>query len=385
MLKIETRAIYLPEPVTNTPVIYIDQGRIVHVGKNYELADQPAMDFKDFDLIPGFIELQINGAFGEDFSNDPGSIWRVAARLPELGITTVLPTIITSPLEAVQEALAVWKAGPPPGYRGARIPGLHLEGPYLNPLKKGAHREQYLKLPSLAETSNWSPENGVRMVTLAPELPGAPSLIRSLTARGILVSAGHSMATTEDMALGIEAGIRSGTHMFNAMRPLDHRDPGIAGVLLSHDRLKTGIIVDGIHVSPEVVRIIYRCKKPFGFFLVSDAMAALGMSPGKYELAGREVQVNESQAVLKNGTLAGSILTPAESLRNFQRFCSCSLSEALVGWTTTPAAMLDFEDFGYLEAGKQADMVFLDDHGRVAATMIAGDMVYQAPWAKIAT
>ena len=199
------------------------------------------------------------------------------------------------------------------------------------------------------------------------------------------MSAGHSMATTGEMNLGIEAGIRSGTHMFNAMRPLDHRDPGIAGLLLSNDQLKTGIIVDGIHVSPEVIRIIYNCKKPSGFYLVSDAMAALGMSPGKYQLAGREVQVNESRAVLKNGTLAGSILTPAESLRNFQRFCSCSLSEALAGWTTTPAAMLDIEGSGNLRTGAQADMVFLDDHGRVAATMISGDLVYKAPWAQIAT
>ena len=384
MLKIEARAIYIPKPVTNVPVICIDQGRIIHIGEDCAADVQAAKDFKEFDLIPGFIELQINGAFGEDFSNDPNAIWRVAARLPELGITTVLPTIITSPPEAVQEALSVWKAGPPPGYRGARIPGLHLEGPYLNPLKKGAHREQYLRLPSLTETSNWTPENGVRMVTLAPELPGALSLIRALSSRGIIVSAGHSMATSEEMNLGIDAGIRSGTHMFNAMRPLEHRDPGIAGLLLSNDQLRTGIIVDGIHVSPEVVRIIYRCKKPSGFFLVSDAMAALGMSPGKYQLAGREVQVNESRAVLKNGTLAGSILTPAESLRNFQRFCSCSLSEALVGWTTTPAGMLDIEGFGNLRSGAQADMVFLDDHGRVAATMISGDLVYQAPWAQIA-
>jgi N-acetylglucosamine-6-phosphate deacetylase len=382
MLKIETRAIYIPEPVTNAPVICIDQDRIVQVGENCASDSQPAKDFKDFDLTPGFIELQINGAFGEDFSNDPGAIWRVAARLPELGITTVLPTIITSPAEAVQEALAVWKAGPPAGYRGARIPGLHLEGPFLNPLKKGAHREQNLRLPSLAEISNWTPENGVRMVTLAPEMPGALSLIRSLSSRGVLVSAGHSMASTADMELGIDAGIRFGTHMFNAMRPLDHRDPGIAGLLLSNDHLKTGIIVDGIHVAPDVVRIIYRCKKPAGFFLVSDAMAALGMSPGRYQLAGREVQVNESRAVLEDGTLAGSILTPAESLRNFQRYCNCDLSEALVGWTTTPAAMLGVEDLGILRAGAQADMVFLDDHGRVAATMIAGDLVYQAPWAQ---
>ena len=145
MLKIETRAIYLPEPVTNAPVICIDQGRIIHIGEDCAADVQAAKNFKEFDLIPGFIELQINGAFGEDFSNDPHAIWRVAARLPELGITTVLPTIITSPPEAVQEALAVWKAGPPAGYHGARIPGLHLEGPYLNPLKKGAHREQLFK------------------------------------------------------------------------------------------------------------------------------------------------------------------------------------------------------------------------------------------------
>ncbi len=307
MFTIEARNIYTPKPIPGAQVICIDQDRISHIGQTCDQPDNTVFSLSDFDVVPGFIEIQINGAFGKDFSQEPSAIWDVGARLLELGITTFLPTIITSPVGAVQKAMAVWQAGPPAGYRGAHIPGLHLEGPYLNPLKKGAHREQFFRQPALSEISTWTRENGVRMVTIAPELPGALSIIRALASRGILVSAGHSMATAKEMAIAIEAGIQCGTHIFNAMRPLDHREPGIAGILLSDDRLKVGIIVDGVHISPEIIKVIYRSKGETGFFLVSDAMAALGMSPGKYQLASREVRVNEKSALLENDILAGSI------------------------------------------------------------------------------
>ena len=183
-------------------------------------------------LAPGFIDLQFNGAFGDDFTADPATIWRVAEQLPRYGVTAFLPTIITAPLEKVAAGQKVVTDGRPDRFRGAWPLGLHVEGPFLNPQKKGAHNPKHLRLPSVEAVAGWSPETGVRLVTLAPELPGALEMIVALADRGVLVSAGHSMATFDQAVAGFDAGARYGTHLFNAMPTLGHRDPGLAGALL---------------------------------------------------------------------------------------------------------------------------------------------------------
>ncbi len=383
MIQIRAHSIYTPQPVAATQLINIKHGRVLSIGEPAQSDSLTIYDLPAYRLVPGFVELQINGAFGVDFTNDPGQIWRVGQRLVELGITTFLPTIITSPLDSINNAMQIWQTGAPKDYRGAAVPGFHIEGPYLNPQKKGAHRLEFFRKPSLAEISEWSPSNGIRMVTLAPELPGAREVISQLNRCAVLVSAGHSNATAEQLREAIEAGLSAGTHIFNAMGALEHRIAGLVSVLLTEDRLKVGLIADGIHLAPEVVKIVQRCKGAGNIFLVSDAMAALGLSPGEYQLAGREVNVNETSARLEDGTLAGSILTPTESLRNFAAFTQCPFEEALACWTSTPAGMLHLEDAGRLTTGLPADLVALDDRGRVAGTMIAGDWVFIAPWANI--
>ena len=260
--------------------------------------------------------MQLNGAYGADFTNDGRAVASVAARLPETGVTAFVPTIITSPwaeypnrLREVREASR--------NLAGARVLGVHLEGPYLNPAKKGAHNPAFLRAPNVDEMLRWADES-VRMVTLAPELPGALDAIKALRARGIVVSAGHSNATCEQAMAGFDAGLGWVTHLFNAMRALGHREPGLPGATLTSP-VPCGMIVDGIHTHPSIVKLAYRAKGASSLTLVTDAMEAMGMPPGRYRLSDREVIVDETSARLADGTLAGSILTMDQAVRNIDR------------------------------------------------------------------
>ncbi len=233
--------------------VFVQNGKIQTTGTTAYLPIPP--DVRMFDasgliLSPGWIDLQFNGGFGRDFTEDPESVWEVGAQLPQFGTTAFLPTIISSPLDKVDRAIKVMKQGPPPGYSGAIPLGLHIEGPFLNPAKKGAHNPQYLQTPDFKTVRNWDKENGVRLVTLAPELSGAGELIRALHGRDVIVSAGHSLADFDQAQVGFQAGISYGTHLFNAMHRLDHSLPGLVGALLNNSKVVVGLIVDGIHVHP---------------------------------------------------------------------------------------------------------------------------------------
>ena len=289
-------------------------------------------------LAPGFIDLQFNGAFGHDLTHSPQSLWRVASQLPRHGVTSFLPTIITSPLSTVRLAQEIWHQGPPEGFNGSRAIGLHVEGPFLNPAKRGAHNPKYLRPPSVEEVAHWSPESGVRLVTLAPELLGAMDVIGALTKRGVVVSAGHSMATYEQARTSVMAGISYATHLFNAMPELHHRKPGLIGALLSDERVTIGLIADGVHVHPSLVKLIWHMTGSNRLNLVTDGMAALGMPPGDYGLGDYKVTVTGEKATLSNGTLAGSILSMDQALRNLLNYTGCSQAEAVRTITTTPAS-----------------------------------------------
>jgi N-acetylglucosamine-6-phosphate deacetylase len=337
----------------------------------------------DFDcggalLAAGFIEIQLNGGFGVDFTRTPESIWQVAAQLPQYGITSFLPTIITSPLETVQRAQQVLQAGPPTGWCGAWPLGLLVEGPFLNPAKKGAHNPNYLRLPSVQQDLDWSPQTGIRIVTLAPELPGAENLVRRLKDRGVIVFAGHSLATFEQAQTAFSWGVRGGTHLFNAMPPLETRAPGLIGALLTTPGVVFGLIVDGIHVHPANVRLAW-ATQPDGLILVTDAMAALGMSPGTYCLGDFDVQVDQVSARLVDGTLAGSILTANTAVANLAKFVRCSPAQALAAFSARPADLLGLQEYGRLRVGNRADLTLLDweQDAKVLATFVAGQLVYQ--------
>lgn len=383
MCYIHGATLYTPEAFLDNAAVLVDQGRIVAVDTASALpcpAGAEVINATGLLLVPGFIELQLNGGFGDDFTDDPATIWRVAEKLPRYGVTAFLPTIITAPLDKVALGQQVVTQCRPAGFHGAEPLGLHVEGPFLNPQKKGAHNPAYLRPPSLKAVAGWSPETGVRLVSLAPELPGALDVIRVLADRGVLVSAAHSMATYAEALAGFDAGIRYGTHLFNAMPVLGHRDPGLPGALLADDRATVGLIGDGIHVHPAMVKLVWRLLGPGRLNLVTDAMAALGMAPGVHRLGDFEVTVDETSARLADGTLAGSILSPDQALRNLIAFTGCTLRDALATVTTTPAKALGLDhERGRIAPGYVADLALLTPDLRVQATMVAGEAVYTAP------
>lgn len=363
--------------------LLVADGRIARLGTGGGLAAPPGariLPAAGLVLAPGLIDLQLNGAFGHDFTGEPDSIWTAAAQLPRYGVTAFLPTIITAPLEAIAAAQAVLQSGPPPGFHGAQPLGLHREGPFLNPEKKGAHPERYLRPPDPEDYRDLRPVKGVRLVTLAPELPGAEDVVRALVGRGVLVSAGHSQASFQEAQAAFSWGIRYATHLFNAMRTFHHHEPGLVGAALTDPHLTCGLIVDGIHLHPAVVQTIYRTVGINRISLVTDAIAALGMPPGRYTIGAQPIVVTEDSARLEDGVLAGSILSLDTAARNFQRITGCTQEQALGTVTTTPARLLGEADRrGRLAPGLRADLVLLTPEMDVAATICGGNLAYVNP------
>ena len=286
------------------------------------------------------LDIQVNGAGGFDLTEEPESVWRVGTVLARFGTTAFLPTLVSPSWSIVERAQAVLAAGPPPGYVGAAPLGWHVEGPFLSPLRAGAHDLASLKPPDVSAVAGWAPATGIRMVTLAPELPGALDVVAALVANGVVVSAGHSAATFEHAVVGFDAGIRAVTHLFNAMAPLDHREPGLVGAALADDRVTIGIIPDGLHVHPAVVALVRRAVGGDRLAVVTDAIAALGMPPGVHRLAGRAVDCDETSARLPNGTLAGSVLGLDQAVGNLATFAGLDAADAARAATVVPRRLL---------------------------------------------
>ena len=381
MLAIRHATLLTPDASIDDGTVCLAGGRIVVAG-GPETPIPPGAEVRDaagLILAPGFIDLQVNGGFGQDFTADPATIWPVAAALPRFGVTAFLPTIITSPLTTVRAAQEVVTAGPPPGWAGARPLGLHLEGPFLNPGKKGAHNPAYLRHASPADIAGWSPETGVRLVTLAPELPWAYETITALAQRGIVASAGHSLASYDEAVTGFDSGARYATHLFNAMPALHHREPGLAAAALADRRVTIGLIPDGLHVHPALVTLVWRLLGPERLNLVTDAMAAMGMPPGEYALGDYRVTVEADSARLDDGTLAGCVLSLDAILRAFRSFTGAPLPEALATVTTTPARLLGLTgQLGRVAPGHSADLVLLTPDLRVVETFVGGQSVFRA-------
>jgi N-acetylglucosamine-6-phosphate deacetylase len=362
----------LPNATIGEATIRVEQGVITQVVPGLDsFADLTTGGY----IAPGWVDLQVNGAFGLDFSTDGGGVAEVAARLPQTGVTSFLPTLITSPFEGYSERVSdVQRASL--DATGANVLGIHLEGPYLNPAKCGAHNPALFRAVDVDEIVRWAGGDMIRIVTLASELPGALEAVRRLRRRGIVVSAGHSNATFDEALAGFEAGITWGTHLFNAMRTLDHREPGLSGALLA-SRVPCGLIADGIHVHPAMVKLVLQVKGAGGLTLVTDAMAAMGMPPGRYVLSDRQVVVDGASARLADGTLAGSVLTMDLAVRNAVEFMQCSLGEAITMAAATPARLLGLERKGRIAPGCDADVVILDEALHVTHTLVAGQVAYQ--------
>lgn len=320
--------------------------------------------------VPGFVDLQINGGWGRDFTSDPHGIWEVGGRLCAHGVTAFLPTVISAADETYERALTVLRAGPPPGYTGARPLGLHAEGPFLSPDRCGAHERRHVRPPGSAPPA-WVDAPELRMLTLAPEVKGALELVRRLAARGVLVACGHSNADDATARAAFDAGARYGTHVFNAMSGVHHREPGLATAVLRDDRVVAGAIVDGIHLHPATVDLVVHAKGALGLNLVSDAVAAAGMPDGGYVLGGLDVEVRDGAVRLADGTLAGSALTLDRAVRHLVESTGLDLAAAVATVTEVPARLLGGA-CGRLEVGGPADVTVLDAGGTVVECWVGG-------------
>ncbi|HET6444844.1 MAG TPA: N-acetylglucosamine-6-phosphate deacetylase [candidate division Zixibacteria bacterium] len=382
MLIITNATIITPATIILEGTLIVEDGRIQSVESSRDAAvalGVETIDARGLFLVPGFIDLQINGAFGYDFTKDPDRIWDAAVDLVQYGTTAFLPTIVSSSLSNVQDAQDALANKPRRALPGAKPLGLHIEGPFLNPAKKGAHNPAHLRLPTVNDVNEWRPETGIRLVTLAPELIGALEVIKVLVRNGVVVSAGHTHAGFEEAKSGIEAGIRYATHVFNGMPALHHREPAITGAILADERVTVGLINDGIHVHPALVKLLWQLLWDGRLNLVTDAISALGKEPGTYRLGDVTVTVTGETCRLSDGTLAGSILSLDKAMRNLISYSGCSLGQALRTITATPAAVLGFgHQKGQIAPGFDADLVLLTADQHVAMTIVDGEILYRS-------
>jgi N-acetylglucosamine-6-phosphate deacetylase len=318
----------------------------------------------------GFVDLQVNGGFGHDFTAAPASIWEVAARLPEHGVTAFLPTVVSSATETALTAFRTLRLGPPPGWRGARPLGLHLEGPFLAPERRGTHEAGQLLRPDLELVEAWIDAGPPTMVTLAPELSGAIEIVQRLRAAGTVVALGHSACTAEAAHAAFAAGGTHATHLFNAMSGLDHREPGLAAAVLDHPTVTAGLIADGVHVHPTMLRLAHRVLGAGRLALVTDGIAGMGIGDGAFRLGDTSVTVAEGVARNQAGDLAGAVASMPQVVRTMSAATGADPKEILAMASSTPARVVGFTP-------SPTDEVLLDDDFDVISTTIDGEVAYR--------
>jgi N-acetylglucosamine-6-phosphate deacetylase len=317
--------------------------------------------------VPGFVDLQVNGFGGVDFANADAAAYRRAGEaLLQTGVTAFQPTLVTAPEADLVAALREVPADP----IGARILGVHLEGPFLSARRLGVHDPSARRDPDRALLERLLAAGPVCYMTLAPELDGALELIDVLHARGVVVSCGHSNATAAEAALAFDRGVGTVTHLFNAMRPLSHRDPGIVGAALARDDVVVQVILDGHHLAEETARVVWRAASG-RVALATDAIAAAGMGDGRARLGALDVEVRGGIARSEDGALAGSVLTMLQAIRNLHAL-GASLVDAVAAATSVPARAARRDDVGVLRPGDPADVVVLDDRLEITTVLVAG-------------
>jgi N-acetylglucosamine-6-phosphate deacetylase len=391
MIVLCANRLYTPQEEIQNPLVFIEDGLISAVSsraqqeipKNATVVDLTNNGANDGEAIlaPGFVDIHMHGGAGLDVMRASlAELPRLNQFLTTHGVTGYLPTTVAAPLDqtcAALERLAdVIEAdqGSRAGNGAEAQPlGIHLEGPFLSHQRRGVHPPQYLVEPTVPIFDRlWQAARGhVRMMTIAPELPGALEVIAEAARRKVLVSIGHSDATLEAARDGVDAGARHATHTFNAMRPLDHRDPGILAEVLTDNRISADIIVDGIHVMPEVVQLFLLAKGIDRAVLITDAMAAAGMPDGTYQLGPIQVEVKDGKCTA-DGKLAGSVLTMDRAVRNATQFAGWSLQDAVRAATLNPARAAGLELQGKIVPGAEANLVVLSPNGEVRRTFIRG-------------
>ena len=365
-----------------SPVIAAEDGRIVSIAsqKDAAIPTGEVHAFPGLTLGPAFFDVHIHGSAGHDVMEaTPEALLTIGKFLAKRGVGAYLATTVTAPMDATLRSLnglakLIEKA--PEGALTWPI-GIHLEGPFLSHAKRGVHPPDLLLAPQIDVFDRMFEAAGghVRLMTLAPELPGAAELAAHATAKGVRVSVGHSNATAAETTPVLAAGATSATHTFNAMRPLDHREPGILGVVLTRDDLFAELICDGIHTAPELVRLWWKAKGAERAILITDGMAAAGMPDGEYMLGGFPVQVAHGKATA-NGVLAGSVLTLDRALKNFIEFTGATVEDGLRLLGANHAAMTGFSGrAGSVAVGQPANLVAVDVAGKLVQSIHAGALV----------
>jgi N-acetylglucosamine-6-phosphate deacetylase len=384
MIAITAATLFTPLERIEQPLVLVEGRSIVEITSrtHRELPkDCRSVDFRDGILAPGFIDIHIHGGAGHDvMETSTDTLPHLERLLARHGVSSYFPTTVTAPLDPTLSALAQLADAIEASDRGlqltelrARPVGIHLEGPFISHSRRGVHPPENLLTPSLATFDHfWQAARGhIRVLTIAPELSGATEVIAEAAKRGVCVSLGHSDADLNSTRSAVTAGARHATHTFNAMRPLDHRDPGILGEVLTDSRLSADIIADGIHLDPAVVDLFLKAKGPDGSVLITDATAATGMPDGRYRLGSFEVEVKDGRC-LAGGKLAGSVLTMDRAVRNVMQFAQWDLQKALRLATLNPARVAGLDSGGFLKPGAPADLLVLTPKGEVRNTMIHG-------------
>jgi N-acetylglucosamine-6-phosphate deacetylase len=390
--------LYTPLEEINEPILLVEDGRISSISSRSRQEIPRNATVFDFSangsfgeasraiLVPGFLDVHIHGSAGIDVMRAPvGELPNLNRFLARRGVTGYFPTTVAASLDETCRALerladAIESA--PRSLRGnedaaeARPLGIHLEGPFLSHQRRGVHPPEYLIAPTVETFERlWQAARGqVKMMTIAPELSGAPEVIAEAARRNVCVSIGHSDAKLEAARAGVRAGARHATHTFNAMRPLDHRDPGILGEVLTNGALTADIIADGIHLAPEIVKLFLQAKGFEKSVLITDATAAAGMPDGKYQLGPIEVEVKDGKCT-SHGSLAGSVLTMDRAVWNTRQFAGWSLKEAVRAATMNPANAVGLEQQGRLAPGVEANIVVLTSNGEIRKTIASGRVV----------
>lgn len=364
-------------------VVVSDDGRIAAAGPRQATpARGEVVPLEGFTLAPGFIDVHTHGGRGITFGA-PGRLAEDLAEYSEwvtgTGVTGFLCSVAAPDARTLIDIVRAYAEILERGTPGAQALGLHLEGPFLNPARKGAFNPAWLRSPSRDEVLACLEAGGgwVRQMTLAPELPGALDIARSVRERGVVVALGHSDADYETASTALRGDFTHVTHTFNAQRGFGHREPGVLGAVLVSEGVTAELIADTVHVHPGAMRLLVRCLGPGRIVLVTDAMAGAGLADGPYELVGHQVWVRDGRATLADGTLAGSTASMNECVRNLARGAGLPLEAAVMTASANPARLLGLSQrMGSLEPGKEANLVALDEAGRVRLAMVRGRIVF---------
>ena len=387
MLALTADRLLSPLDDTALPLILIENARILEITTTDARAIPPLarhVDLSGSILAPGFVDIHIHGGAGHDvMEGDAAALSAIETLLARHGVSSYFPTTVTAPEDPTLRALDLLAAAIERAAKnadsggdslGARPLGIHLEGPFLSHSRRGVHPPADLQQPTLERFERfWQAARGqIRMMTIAPELPGAEEVIAEAARRGVCVSLGHSDADFATTLRGVEAGARHATHTFNAMRALGHRDPGILGAVLTDARVTADIIADGIHLDPAIVRLFLKMKGAEQAVLITDATAATGMPDGRYRLGQINVDVKDGRCT-SGGSLAGSVLTMDRAVRNVVAFAGWNLAAAVRLATLNPARAAGIgEHCGRLVPGAPADIAVLSPSGEVLQTILRG-------------